>query len=834
MVLLAVILSPVSGRAVFFNEVNKRPSGTHQTDHWSAQPAESSTDDVIIELADWDGGASMSKVQGGDICPLQSPIELVYRPWKGKLIQHFSISVAGEKNTVDYEYDRAVVRSGNDLRLFVSSDSVPQLPGGAKGLRVYGKMSDKGRFWDAHVDFVDGRGNVVDSPELRKTREGFMKAMSDVFVPTLPARAAYTGCTLFEIDARAMFGNEFPFRSNGNGRISYVIQGLKKYKGRNLLYAEVPEGTTFVGHVPTEDGKDLQIDMVFGGSLLMDYQKGYVVSVDATVRATIHDPSSGVRLPLVVTSRSEQITDSAAPSLVAVPSRVENVRAVNSTSGWTITGRLLDEHARPVPNTQISIVADTSGEELSNLTDSSGRFSFTIDKAQSLFFGLQGVHILADRRCLSRLILSISPTNPANYPAQINGQDFVRALSQKLTALRQEYLGGTTANQASRVFADSRDMIVWYGLSQDEFEAVLDPNGVFFMNMLRNSLGSFFAHSLHVPGVAAGATKRNGKPFLFVRIPASSILAGTKLPKLANPVWISVGGKAWQVGLTLVDNTEQYMILDSSGNLAQLSEADLKTLAVLYDMKQTGYLKVEKLAFLKEFQRAIEDVRNKHYYIGTMVKVQEEFINLGVVGTAVYFSGGTVVLNKLSNIIADQVKDMLWESPKTLAREWARCQLQLGLSETVRLVESLEFMGSKGLGTSAEKPVPTDMITEMYQQAVFIDTYTLAAAELLRALQPDSSAAAQFERLGYVAIDSTADVLMTPDKKLELEAIFKTYGLLQSLSESIAEVAAYMKIVNERKAHWSEARGGSGKNIREALTYRSAHFYNESVDNLLE
>ena len=291
---------------------------------------------------------------------------------------------------------------------------------------------------------------------------------------------------------------------------------------------------------------------------------------------------------------------------------------------------------------------------------------------------------------------------------------------------------------------------------------------------------------------------------------------------MANPVWLEVGAQVYEVGLVSRRGSPgelAYGILDRDGALASPPLGTASKLLVLYERASIGYLDPARLADLREFESSVSDVQKRNFQIAFLRRFQEEVLNLGVVGVATYFTGGTVVLNNLGNAMLDELATTVADAPKNTARGFAH-GLIAGTKAGLRgLIEAVEQRERTGLGNSPDTPMTEAYIQRNFASAIMVDVYGIPSAELLVDLQPKSDWLSQVKRgLGVIG-ESTVETALTPAKAVAAKKLIFAGNVIGALEQGVPEMARYREKVNANIERWQNSNAGLGVDLKNSKLY---------------
>lgn len=292
--------------------------------------------------------------------------------------------------------------------------------------------------------------------------------------------------------------------------------------------------------------------------------------------------------------------------------------------------------------------------------------------------------------------------------------------------------------------------------------------------------------------------------------------------RLANPLWIDLDGAPYQVGTLLEGSTLYHGITDRSGAPAVLSEEDQRELVTLYEMASVSWLRGHNLEELRTWQRAMRDFVMQGALIRFFDKVQQELVGLGVVATAAYFTGGSVVLNSLSQAALDELTQAVVNAPRSAAIGWSATVLAASQRHFAELVAGVERHVEESRGESAQTPLDGRVIFDLYQRALWVDIYTMPSAQLIRDLQPQPDWASQLRRSANTAVDSAAGAFFSPAEAKYVTHLVRTGRFLAAMKEGVPELAAYDERVERKRRLWEESRTGTGESLVAAPIYREA------------
>lgn len=279
--------------------------------------------------------------------------------------------------------------------------------------------------------------------------------------------------------------------------------------------------------------------------------------------------------------------------------------------------------------------------------------------------------------------------------------------------------------------------------------------------------------------------------------------------RLVDPTWISLDSEPYKVGLLFSNQSYQYVISNSQGAVpTSLSAQSLNKLAWAYEASNASYMNLDNTEDLLKLRENMQDVIGKNIEIEFWVSVQDEFVELGVVGVSVYFTGGSVVLKKMTQVAKDELVEAIITSPKDSARSWARTNMLSNINRLDKLAGWLSSKNRQGRGVSSNNSLTFDEISKHYAMAVLVDTHLIPSAEFLVATQPDPSLASQIKRLlgvaGKEAIDSNSYGQLN---KLVTAAI-KTYDLVGAITSVYPPFKDYLNGIETAEKRWKVAATG--------------------------
>lgn len=304
---------------------------------------------------------------------------------------------------------------------------------------------------------------------------------------------------------------------------------------------------------------------------------------------------------------------------------------------------------------------------------------------------------------------------------------------------------------------------------------------------------------------------------------------------ISNSIWIELDGKPYKVGWEKGSNAEVYVILDQNGGLvSNLSVDQKKKLAWAHEASQAIYVKADELSLqdLKTLEEMMQIVFNMHLEIEFWSKVQEELIKLGVIGTSVYFTGGSVVVNKISKIAKDELIDSLVQSPEIGAKNWGRIVMLTNLKRLYQLTDWVEYKINSNLGKSFKNPYTFDELYENYQRALMIDIYMKPSKDLIIKTQTygkDSSFWDHLKHLSWTAFKETVETNTQGDWKLVAKTAIYTGDLMGAIIAGFPAFDTYLDKVKENENKWITSRTGY-LNYTDSKIYKTANFYTPELN----
>lgn len=479
------------------------------------------------------GDDPMVDYDGNGIAPITTPIDVVYKPSKGRVsLSSYSLNPqSGREIRVEIKGEQVVARSHGGLSVDLKISEMSQLPAGVASIHLMGEMTDKGKILSVNTDYLDSRGNPVDSADVRAAKGQVRKAALTNRNMELAEAPVASGDVLASIHIDDAMQGEMAFNFQGAEQIDYVVRGLKRHEGADVILAEIPLGTAVTGtaHV---GGSTASIGMEFSGHIMMDHRRGVILQSVLELKATVSEATTGesgsfsVRVvtdfeetePMVADATREPEED------IGGNVTVQGLRYVKTDAGWAVSGKLVDDWERPAVRRKVSLEARTTGEQVASKTDGRGRFSILVTDAFTFLQGIQEMTLTVDDLPLSRLLAGASQGDPERVQAEIDCRSFIQEMTQVMGGLQK---GPDGKGLLHGMTVGGGFLEVRYPLSIEEYENALGVDGDAFMESLRRRVISLLAYYIETPGVFAGFTSTGDELCVCIQIPLSYFLPET-------------------------------------------------------------------------------------------------------------------------------------------------------------------------------------------------------------------------------------------------------------------------------------------------------------------
>jgi hypothetical protein len=281
--------------------------------------------------------------------------------------------------------------------------------------------------------------------------------------------------------------------------------------------------------------------------------------------------------------------------------------------------------------------------------------------------------------------------------------------------------------------------------------------------------------------------------------------------KSLDPLWFAYQGESYEVGY---DSSDIYrttcIIEDSAGITANLSADAEAGLCLSYQMVQIGYLKEENLQDLQTLRLSMLNVSVTHVMIKALEKFQEEMVDLGVDGTAAYFSGGASVAKSASDEALEELKDAIVDAPDRVALAIGMIAIADGAAKLQRISDFVTERSDKQLGQSANMAFDCLEVQNRYIDAVGVDVTLIPAGEMLQELQADSGYKAQFYRLTKKLGTKLVATFTAKKYKDTVEIALDGYSLISNLRSLSTAYQNFASKVENIKDLWRIPATGLG------------------------